>query len=232
MPLLERKYSPSIQLFLNQDHSSHIIAFDLPSSLIIFALSLSPLQVCHVIARVISSFCLRNITMTPPVSSGFQALCFFPEVPPPHRQLTPLSPSLCQRFRSSINRFAFHLLIPTLRLSKILSAPTIYASAFLYHTSGFATNASAFYASAQQCNQGTAISTNAFLPLLTMLPHFIRLPPDPVTLPPSTPLPLHTCHHTSESIGFEALPSLSQMLCAQMICRQWPSGPSHLLALS
>ena len=69
-------------------------------------------------------------------------------------------------------------------------------------------------------------SYSASIPLPTMLspPPSNSLPPYSITLPPSFSLPPHTCHRTSESIGFEAHPSSPQMSCAQSIRRQWPSG--------
>ena len=64
-------------------------------------------------------------------------------------------------------------------------------------------------------------SYSASLPLPTMLtPSSAPLPSNSLTLPP----PLRTCHRMSVSIGLEALPTLLQIIRAQMIRDRWPSG--------
>ena len=80
------------QLSFTQHHSDHIMACDLPQFFVTSALSLPPLQLCHVIARVLSTFRFSNLTMTQPVSSGFQAFCHLSE-DPPLRQIAPPPPS-------------------------------------------------------------------------------------------------------------------------------------------
>ena len=147
------------------------------------------------------NFPRNEITMSPPMSSGIQVPCL-PLIDPPYSNKYELPP------------------ITFIKLPHNTIPPPLQPSA------------------PPPSNEIQILSPSNVtipLPLSTILfrcprcssqPYYFRLrpPPSSSALPLTLSLPHITCHRTSESIALEAQQNPPSLVCAQSICRQWPSG--------
>ena len=210
----------------------------------------------HATARVRSHLfsprCLSINTMTPSVSTGFQARCFLPEDPPPHRRIT--SPSTTTKL-PPYNQLPLPSIESTLPPPNVSTLPPSFQILPLAQRS------------TPPCPLILPPPSATFTPPLSTLPpsnvvdvhqpsnvYYVPPPltpqPSNVTLVPSShsaspplptmlfnslsnslplilitlPPPFHTCHRTSAIISPEAPTTFLQSTRTPSLHDEWPSG--------
>ena len=204
--------------------------------------------IAHVRSRLSSPSCLSINTLTPSVSTGFQVPCFLPEDPPHRRTTPPSTASTLPPFNKSPppSTVATHspcnstFLLPPSNESTLppFNVSTLPPSLQMFPPTQRSTSLQLSILPPPSTTLPPTLSTLQPSNVINVLPpsnvtdvhqpsnvtlalsSYSTSPPLPTML--LSPLPSHTCHRTSASIGLEALPFFLQR--AQLIRDMWPSG--------